>query len=106
MQKYMIVHIYWGTLSLQVNPTHYRLSMHRNYYRFTICSLAMHWFRDMKEVATSVLSPGCMDLPIDAGLWLKHFKSQNSKLLSQLDVRLFRDVTLLAILISYICFYS
>lgn len=54
-----------------------------------VYSSAAHWFKDTKEVATSVLSPGCMDLPIDAGLWLKHFKSQNSKLLSQLDVRVF-----------------
>lgn len=43
----------------------------------------------MKEVATSVLSPGCMDLPIDAGMWLKHFKTQNLQLLSQLDVCIF-----------------
>ncbi|XP_029163694.1 28S ribosomal protein S29, mitochondrial [Nylanderia fulva] len=63
MQKYVLVHIYW----------------------------AMHWFRDMKEVATSVLSPGCIDLPIDAGSWLKHFKSQNSKLLPQLDLRISKD---------------
>lgn len=63
VQKFVLVHIYW----------------------------AMHWFRDMKEVATSVLSPGCMDLPIDAGLWLKHFKSQNSKLLLQLDLKTSKD---------------
>jgi len=50
--------------------------------------IAPHWFKDMKEVATSVLSPDCIDLPIDAGMWLKHFKSQNSQLLSQLDVRI------------------
>jgi len=48
----------------------------------------------MKEVATSALSPGCMDLPIDAGMWLKHFSSQNSMLLLQLDVRVFQDVIL------------
>lgn len=63
----------------------------------TVCSSATHWFRDMKEVSTSVLSPGCMDLPIDAGLWLKHFKSQNSTLLSQLDVCVSRDIALLAV---------
>lgn len=62
-QKYVLVHIYW----------------------------AAHWFKDMKEVATSVLSPGCMDLPIDAGLWLKHFKFQNSKLLSELDLKVSKD---------------
>jgi len=48
---------------------------------------APHWFKDIKEVATSTLSPGCMDLPIDAGLWLKIFRAQNLHLLSQLDVR-------------------
>ncbi|XP_070151335.1 small ribosomal subunit protein mS29 [Polyergus mexicanus] len=63
MQRYVLVHIYW----------------------------AAHWFKDTKEVATSVLSPGCMDLPIDAGLWLKHFKSQNSKLLLQLDLKTSKD---------------
>ncbi|CAL1689750.1 unnamed protein product [Lasius platythorax] len=63
VQKCVLVHIYW----------------------------AAHWFKDMKEVATSVLSPGCMDLPIDAGLWLKHFKSQNSNLLSQLDLKISKD---------------
>lgn len=57
-------------------------------------SSAARWFKDMKEVATSILSPGCMDLPIDAGIWLKQFNSQNSKLLSQLDVRACQDVTL------------
>lgn len=55
----------------------------------TVYFLAPHWFKDMKEVANSVLSPGCMDLPIDAGMWLKHFKSQNLQLLSQLDVCIF-----------------
>lgn len=52
-----------------------------------VCSSGARWFKDMKEVANSVLSPGCMDLPIDAGMWLKQFKSQNLHLLSQLDVR-------------------
>lgn len=63
MQRYVLVHIYW----------------------------APHWFKDTKEVATSVLSPGCVDLPIDAGLWLKHFKCQNSKLLSQLNLTTSKD---------------
>lgn len=40
----------------------------------------------MKEVANAALLPDCMDLPIDAGLWLKQFKTQNMKLLTQLDV--------------------
>ncbi|KAH0951256.1 hypothetical protein HN011_011385 [Eciton burchellii] len=59
MQKFMLLHVYW----------------------------APHWFKDIKEVATSTLSPGCMDLPIDAGLWLKIFRAQNLHLLSQLDLK-------------------
>ncbi|XP_011158728.2 28S ribosomal protein S29, mitochondrial [Solenopsis invicta] len=65
VQKYVLVHVHW----------------------------AAHWFKDMKEVANSVLSPGCMDLPIDAGMWLKHFKTQNSNLLSQLDLKTTKDYT-------------
>ncbi|XP_012063014.1 PREDICTED: 28S ribosomal protein S29, mitochondrial [Atta cephalotes] len=63
MQNYLLVHIYWGA----------------------------HWFKDMKEVATSEFFPGCMDLPIDAGMWLRQFKTQNSKLLSQLDLKMTKD---------------
>ncbi|XP_014467500.1 PREDICTED: 28S ribosomal protein S29, mitochondrial [Dinoponera quadriceps] len=65
VQKYIIVHLMWG----------------------------YHWFHNMKEVANSVLSPGCMDLPIDAGFWLKQFKVQNLNLLTQLDLRTSKDYT-------------
>lgn len=65
MQNYLLVHVYW----------------------------AARWFKDFKEVATSTLFPGCMDLPLDAGMWLKHFKSQNSKLLLQLDLKVTKDYT-------------
>jgi len=63
MQKYILVHVYWGA----------------------------RWFKDMKEISNSVLSPGCMDLPIDAGMWLRQFKCQNSHLLSQLDFKTSKD---------------
>ncbi|XP_032670176.1 28S ribosomal protein S29, mitochondrial [Odontomachus brunneus] len=63
LQKYIIVHVPW----------------------------ARYWFYRMKEVANSVLLPGCMDLPIDAGFWLKHFKAQNITLLSQLDLKTSKD---------------
>lgn len=63
LQQYVIVHIPW----------------------------VAHWFNNMKEVANSVLLPGCMDLPIDAGLWLKHFKTQNMELLTQLDLKTSKD---------------
>ncbi|XP_012235590.1 small ribosomal subunit protein mS29 [Linepithema humile] len=65
IEKYILVHIHW----------------------------APHWFKDMKEVANSILSPGCIDLPIDAGLWLKHFKTQNLQLLSQLDLKTSNNYT-------------
>ncbi|EFN82439.1 28S ribosomal protein S29, mitochondrial [Harpegnathos saltator] len=52
-----------------------------------------HWFRNMKEVANSALLPGYLDLPIDAGLWLKHFKVQNINLLTQLDLKVSTDYT-------------
>ncbi|XP_020281550.1 28S ribosomal protein S29, mitochondrial [Pseudomyrmex gracilis] len=52
---------------------------------------ARNWFKYPKEVANSSLSPGCIDLPIDAGAWLKHFKSQNLKLLSKLDLKVSKE---------------
>ncbi|KAL0103335.1 hypothetical protein PUN28_017545 [Cardiocondyla obscurior] len=63
MQKYLLVHVFW----------------------------APRWLRNTKEVAASALSPGCVDLPIDAGVWLKQFKFQNSTLLSQLDLKTTKD---------------
>lgn len=54
--------------------------------------LASVWFKNFKEVANSVLSPGYMDLPIDAGMWLRHFKNQNSNFLAQLEVSLTRNI--------------
>lgn len=86
MQKYVLVHIYWGMLFVYINDEY--IIFHHIAIVTVVYSSAAHWFKDMKEVATSVLSPGCMDLPIDAGMWLKHFKCQNSELLSQLDVRI------------------
>lgn len=86
MQKYVLVHIHWGMLSIYVNDKYIIFHHGIAIVLIIVYSSAAHWFKDMKEVANSVLSPGCMDLPIDAGMWLKHFKSQNSKLLSELDV--------------------
>ncbi|RLU15970.1 hypothetical protein DMN91_011728 [Ooceraea biroi] len=63
VQKFVLLHIHW----------------------------AAHWFKDVKEVAPSALTPGCIDLPIDAGLWLRTFKAQNLQLLSQLDLKTTED---------------
>lgn len=83
LQKFIIVHVKWGMIKLIINNIHILLTLQL----LTSCYCSgYHWFNDMKEVANSALSPGYMDLPIDAGLWLKQFKDQNINLLTQLDV--------------------
>lgn len=52
---------------------------------------ACNWFRRPREVANSILKEGFMDLPMDAAIWLLHFKSQNGLLLKQLDLKVSKD---------------
>ncbi|XP_011637308.1 28S ribosomal protein S29, mitochondrial [Pogonomyrmex barbatus] len=91
VNKYILYGIYGTGKSITLSHIlHYAFM--QNYVLIHV-PWAPHWFKDMKEVATSILSPGCMDLPVDAGLWLKHFKIQNSKLFSQLDLKTSKDYT-------------
>lgn len=49
------------------------------------------WFKKPKEIATSIVSEGHVDLPLDAAAWLIHFKNQNAKLLSKLNLTLSKE---------------
>ncbi|GAB6028568.1 hypothetical protein CHUAL_002709 [Chamberlinius hualienensis] len=40
------------------------------------------WIRNSRESAPSISRPGRFDLPIDAVIWLQHFKAQNATLLN------------------------
>ncbi|XP_071549830.1 small ribosomal subunit protein mS29 [Panulirus ornatus] len=47
---------------------------------------APRWRRDFKEVSPSASVPGRYDHPLDAVLWLQHFRSQNTELLKTLKL--------------------
>lgn len=47
---------------------------------------APRWRRGFKEIAQSASVPGRYDHPLDAVMWLQHFKSQNSELLKTLQL--------------------
>lgn len=51
--------------------------------------LASEWIRRVtkwKEMVNSPTREGFVDLPLDSAAWLVHFKSQNIRLLKELDV--------------------
>nr|XP_029711118.1 28S ribosomal protein S29, mitochondrial-like [Aedes albopictus] len=50
-----------------------------------------NWMKRVKETANSTTHEGCLDLPLDGAAWLMHFKNQNAKLLSKLDLKVSRD---------------
>lgn len=52
---------------------------------------APNWMKRPKETANSAVQEGFIDLPFDAAAWLMHFKSQNTKLLSTLDMKTSKD---------------
>lgn len=47
---------------------------------------AANWMKKPKETSNAV-QEGLIDLPFDAAAWLVHFKNQNSKLLTTLDLK-------------------
>uniref|UniRef100_A0A1A9WAZ9 Small ribosomal subunit protein mS29 n=1 Tax=Glossina brevipalpis TaxID=37001 RepID=A0A1A9WAZ9_9MUSC len=49
-----------------------------------------NWMKRPKEI-TNVSEGGFIDLPFDAAAWLLHFKNQNSKLLTELDLKTSKD---------------
>ncbi|XP_062549219.1 small ribosomal subunit protein mS29 [Armigeres subalbatus] len=50
-----------------------------------------NWMKRVRETAISTTHEGCLDLPLDGAAWLIHFKHQNGKLLSKLDLKVSRD---------------
>ncbi|XP_071039776.1 small ribosomal subunit protein mS29 isoform X2 [Parasteatoda tepidariorum] len=54
---------------------------------------ASRWTKHVKEVVDSQYKERRIDLPVDSALWLQHFKSQNSSLLEELDLRVSKSYT-------------
>lgn len=52
---------------------------------------AMNWYRRPKETATTPGKEGFVDVNIDAASWLVHFKTQNTSILTKLDLRCSRE---------------
>lgn len=50
-----------------------------------------NWTKRPKETANSTSIEGFIDLPFDAAGWLVHFKTQNAKLLSTLNLKTTKD---------------
>lgn len=50
--------------------------------------LATDWIQWPEESAPSQFKEKRVDLPIDAAVWLQHFRSQNQVLLTELEVRI------------------
>lgn len=50
------------------------------------------WFKKPKEVANAYSKEGHVDLPLDAAAWLIHFKNQNGKLLSKLNLTTSQEI--------------
>ena len=48
---------------------------------------ADRWGLRFREVAASPTDPHAIDHPVDAGLWLAHFRAQNAARLAELDLR-------------------
>lgn len=48
---------------------------------------APNWMKRPKEAANSSSQEGFLDLPFDAAAWLVHFKTQNLKLLQELNLK-------------------
>lgn len=46
-----------------------------------------YWYKHPKEFGPSATQEGFTDLPLDAGAWLVHFKTQNTDLLSKIELR-------------------
>lgn len=50
-----------------------------------------YWYKHPKEFGGSATQEGFTDLPLEAGAWLVHFKTQNADLLAKLDLRTSKD---------------
>lgn len=48
------------------------------------------WYKRPKECGPSTIHEGMIDIPLDSAAWLVHFKSQNSDLLTKLDLRVIK----------------
>nr|CAG4642504.1 EOG090X05V1 [Evadne anonyx] len=65
-----------------------------------------NWFRRFKEVVPSVLHPNKYDHPFESAEWIKHFNSQNSGLLKDLDARFSQICRTLVVIDGYNGFFS
>ncbi|CAG2182171.1 unnamed protein product, partial [Oppiella nova] len=56
-------------------------------YLLLYCPKPTDWLRYPEETAQSVYKSERMDTPIDAAVWLQHFRTHNNQLLDELDLR-------------------
>jgi small subunit ribosomal protein S29 len=50
-----------------------------------------YWFKHPREYASSHNKEGFTDLPLDSAAWLLHFKTQNTDLLTKLELKVSKD---------------
>ncbi|XP_073835412.1 mitochondrial ribosomal protein S29 [Musca autumnalis] len=60
---------------------------HQNDFLLVHVPWVANWMKRPKETTNAEQQEGFIDLPFDAAAWLLHFKSQNAKLLSTLDLK-------------------
>lgn len=64
---------------------------HQNDFLLVHVPWVANWMKRPKETANAEGQEGIIDLPFDAAAWLLHFKNQNTKLLSTLDLKTSKD---------------
>jgi small subunit ribosomal protein S29 len=64
---------------------------HKNDFLLVHVPWIPYWFKHPKEFGNSTVQEGFTDLPLDAGAWLLHFKTQNAELLGKLELRTSKD---------------
>lgn len=57
------------------------------FHNTSFLGTAADWRRFYKEVAPSATIPGQYNHPLDAAIWLQHFKTENGELVKSLKVR-------------------
>lgn len=50
-----------------------------------------YWYKHPKEFGASATQEGFVDMPLESGAWLIHFKAQNAELLANKDLRTSKD---------------
>jgi small subunit ribosomal protein S29 len=59
---------------------------YENGYCLVHVPYAPDWYKRPKECGPSTVHEGVIDIPLDSAAWLVHFKSQNTELLSKLNL--------------------